>query len=89
METQNWEDFTCLHPTVITTLQEQGFQTPTQIQTEVFNNYKHYFDFLIASQTGSGKTLSFAAPIVSELLTLEKKITLPGKVMCLVLTPTR
>jgi superfamily II DNA/RNA helicase len=55
----------------------------------VYENYKHYYDFLIASQTGSGKTLSFAAPIVSDLISLSEKTPLPSKPLCLILTPTR
>ena len=44
---------------------------------------------MIASQTGSGKTIAFAAPIVSELLNLSGKNMLPEKVVCLVMAPTR
>ena len=89
MEAENWEEYPCLHPNVVCTLQNAGYERPTTIQSEVFQNYKHYFDFLIASQTGSGKTLSFAAPIVSDLLALSAKVKLPCKIVCLVMAPTR
>lgn len=74
---------------LIKTLYTYGFQNPTAIQTEVYQNYKHYYDFLIASQTGSGKTLAFAAPIISDLLNFSERITLPNKALCLIMTPTR
>lgn len=89
MNTENWEEYPCLHPQIIKTLYEQGYEKPTNIQAEVLQNYKHFYDFLIASQTGSGKTISFAAPIVSELLNLSGKSALPSKVVCLVMAPTR
>lgn len=90
METfQKWEEYSCLHPNIVSTLYNQGFDNPTLIQAEVFQNYRHYYDFLIASQTGSGKTLAFAAPIVSDLCNLSDKVNLPNKTFCLVLTPTR
>lgn len=60
-----WEDYNCLHPTLVANLYSKNLTNPTSIQSEVFENYKHYYDFLVASQTGSGKTLAFAAPIIS------------------------
>ena len=65
MNTESWEQYPCIHPQIIQILHNKGLDKPTNIQAEVFQNYKHFYDFLIASQTGSGKTIAFAAPIVS------------------------
>lgn len=91
-QNQGWHEFQCIHPLITETLKANGMSHPTRIQSEVFSCYGYYHDFLIAAQTGSGKTLAFAAPILSELHALKDNYGLehfPGKIMGLILTPTR
>lgn len=49
-------------------LLENNKTNPTDVQSSILATYKHYNDFIIASQTGSGKTFSFGVPILSEIL---------------------
>lgn len=88
----SWNDFDCLHPSIVTALTNHNLLRPTHIQADVFEFYPHYFDFLVAAQTGSGKTLAFAAPILSELEKIKARLAMPRLPQCLlglILTPTR
>lgn len=87
-----WAEFQCIHPKISAVLKDNGMDSPTRIQSEVFSCYSYYHDFLIAAQTGSGKTLAFAAPILSELQALKEVQGLshfPRQILALILTPTR
>lgn len=59
------------------------YNTPTQVQTEVIPLALQKKDVVVKSQTGSGKTASFAVPIC-EMIEWEEK-----KPQALILTPTR
>ncbi len=69
----SWSDFNTLDHAVVKLLSKQGFKHPTPIQAELLTAYRNHQDFLIASQTGSGKTIAFAAPIISHLRSLIEK----------------
>lgn len=71
-----------LHPKVVQSIIEKGYTEPTNIQRETIPVILSGRDILGSSQTGTGKTASFALPILSML---EKHSVL----RCLVLTPTR
>lgn len=65
-------------------LREQGYVTPTAIQAASLPYAsKHRIDLIIASQTGTGKTLCFAIPII------ERITPKSGSPQALILTPTR
>ncbi len=69
-------------------LDEQGYKTPTEIQSKAIPHLLAGGDLLGTSQTGTGKTASFALPIlqhIAELGRAPKK----GEVRALVLAPTR
>ncbi|MBP3951066.1 DEAD/DEAH box helicase [Bacillus suaedae] len=59
------------------------YDTPTEVQREVLPKALEKKDLIVKSQTGSGKTASFAIPLC-EMLQWEEK-----KPQVLVLTPTR
>jgi ATP-dependent RNA helicase DeaD len=59
------------------------YENPTEVQTEVIPKALKNQDLVVKSQTGSGKTASFAIPIC-EMMEWEEK-----KPQTLILTPTR
>jgi len=69
---------------LIKSLEENDIQEPTEIQEKVIPLIlKNSTDLVGIAQTGTGKTASFALPILQKIDTSENKI------QCLVLTPTR
>jgi ATP-dependent RNA helicase DeaD len=68
---------------VLGTLIEQGFHTPTPIQTETIPLLLDGRDVLGLAQTGTGKTAAFALPLLSRL---DASVRAP---QALILTPTR
>ncbi len=68
---------------VLGTLVEQGFHTPTPIQTETIPLLLDGRDVLGLAQTGTGKTAAFALPLLSRI---DPAVRAP---QALILTPTR
>ena len=68
---------------VLGTLVEQGFHTPTPIQTETIPLLLAGRDVLGLAQTGTGKTAAFALPLLSRI---DPAVRAP---QALILTPTR
>ncbi|MEJ2866909.1 DEAD/DEAH box helicase [Actinomycetospora sp. OC33-EN08] len=68
---------------LLATLVEQGFATPTPIQTETIPLLLDGRDVLGLAQTGTGKTAAFALPLLSRL---DASVRAP---QALILTPTR
>ncbi|HEY2192933.1 MAG TPA: DEAD/DEAH box helicase [Actinomycetospora sp.] len=68
---------------VLGTLVEQGFHTPTPIQTETIPLLLGGRDVLGLAQTGTGKTAAFALPLLSRI---DPAVRAP---QALILTPTR
>ncbi len=69
-----------LPPSILNTLDQLGFDTPTPIQNAAIPLVLDGCDVIGIAQTGTGKTLAFGLPIVARLM--------PGE-MALVLAPTR
>jgi len=67
---------------VLKSITEMGFETPSDIQGEIIPIILQGKDVIGQAQTGTGKTLAFAAPILSML---EKK----SSVSAIILAPTR
>lgn len=72
-----------LHPQLIQAVSEQGFITPTPIQSEVIPLMLEGQDVIGQAQTGTGKTAAFALPMLQSLQPGQKHA------QGLVLTPTR
>jgi ATP-dependent RNA helicase DeaD len=68
---------------VLGTLIDQGFHTPTPIQTETIPLLLGGRDVLGLAQTGTGKTAAFALPLLSRI---DPNVRAP---QALILTPTR
>lgn len=68
---------------ILKVLTEQGYETPTPIQAEAIPEFLKGNSILAQSKTGSGKTASFALPILSQLDLSEKRV------QALILAPTR
>ncbi len=75
-----------LNPKVLKTITSAGYQVPTPIQVQAIPKVLEGRDILGIAQTGTGKTASFALPIVSLLLKGRAKARMPR---CLVICPTR
>ena len=66
---------------------EQGYDTPTPIQTQAIPAVIEGRDVMAAAQTGTGKTAGFTLPLL-EILSRGKRVQ-TNQVRALVLTPTR
>ncbi len=69
-------------------IKEQGYDTPTPIQSQAIPTVIEGKDVLAAAQTGTGKTAGFTLPLLERLSQTQPKM---GKkqIRVLVLTPTR
>ena len=70
------------------TLNEEGYQQPTPIQTQTIPHLLKGKDLLGVAQTGTGKTAAFALPLLQRL-DQENSPARPKKPRALILAPTR
>ncbi|MBW8880242.1 MAG: DEAD/DEAH box helicase [Asticcacaulis sp.] len=77
-----------LSPTLLLTLEREGYVTPTPIQAQAIPHLLSGHDLLGIAQTGTGKTAAFALPIIQHLLA-NRKLPSPKMVRTLILSPTR
>ncbi|OZI68178.1 DEAD/DEAH box helicase [Bordetella genomosp. 1] len=76
-----------LAPTILSALQEAGFQEPTPVQAAAVPKAIAGTDLMVSSQTGSGKTAAFMLPALNRIASMPAN---GGTgVQVLVLTPTR
>lgn len=79
-----------LHPHLVATLNKVlNVSTLTSVQRETIPVLLSGRDAVVRSQTGSGKTLSFAVPLVQSLQSLEPKVRRSDGPLAVVLVPTR
>lgn len=71
---------------VFRSIEDMGFEKPSSIQAEAIPAIIDGMDVIAQSQTGTGKTLAFGAPIISNILNKEE---VNNNIQALVLTPTR
>ena len=83
----NFKDFGLAEP-IAAAIADEGYTTPTPIQTQAIPIVMQGGDVLGIAQTGTGKTLSFAAPLLDRLVK-EKRALSPKRARMLVLAPTR
>ncbi|MBC7926439.1 MAG: DEAD/DEAH box helicase [Bryobacteraceae bacterium] len=69
-------------------LAKHGFVTPTPVQEQAIPPAMEGRDVVATAQTGTGKTLGFALPLVQMLMSAEKTSATDG-VRAVVLSPTR
>jgi ATP-dependent RNA helicase DeaD len=75
-----------LHPKLLKTLEELGYEEPTPIQSASFAPLLEGKDFIGQAATGTGKTAAFALPLIQRLAALGKDRPQPA---ALILVPTR
>ena len=78
-----------LCPQILKALEEQGYETPSQIQEQAIPEVLSGRDILGCAQTGSGKTAAFALPILQLLWSKYGNENDHSKIRTLILTPTR
>lgn len=80
-----------LNSTLVSTLANLGYETPTPIQLEAIPAILAKRDVMAGAQTGTGKTAAFALPILHHLLTLcpSPDLATVRPIRALVLVPTR
>ena len=71
---------------ILKALEQEGYTTPTPIQSKAIPPALAGRDVLGCAQTGTGKTCAFATPILQRL---NKKQPNPKVIRALILTPTR
>ena len=77
-----------LEAPLLKAVKEEGYTTPTPIQTQAIPLVLRGNDLLGCAQTGTGKTAAFAIPIL-QLLSREKIFDRRKKIRSLIVTPTR
>lgn len=74
---------------ILKSLAEEGYTSPTPIQEKSIPLVLAGRDLLGVAQTGTGKTASFALPIIQLMYEKDRKVTGKRPIRTLVLTPTR
>jgi ATP-dependent RNA helicase RhlE len=69
-------------------LSELGFRKPTDIQYKSIPSILKGEDVLAVAQTGTGKTLAFAIPVIDRIHSFKRSKRAAG-IKCLVMVPTR
>ncbi|KAM3717830.1 putative ATP-dependent RNA helicase [Dirofilaria immitis] len=68
-EAFSWdENVNLLDPVIVENIRKLNFRMPTVIQRRAFRAFKSDAHLFIAAETGSGKTVAYAAPLLSNLL---------------------
>ena len=80
--------FSALLPQLKQAVSEEGYSTPTPIQTQAIPHLLQNRDLIGCAQTGTGKTAAFILPIF-QYLTLHKRQPGRGRARVLILAPTR
>ncbi len=84
----SFENLNLIEP-ILRALKAEGYTQPTPIQQQAIPVLLERKDLLGCAQTGTGKTLAFAAPILQLLHQDELFVKGPAGVKTLILTPTR
>ncbi|XP_030579449.1 probable ATP-dependent RNA helicase DDX31 [Archocentrus centrarchus] len=79
-----------LHPHLVATLNKvMNISTLTSVQKQTIPALLSGRDAVVRSQTGSGKTLSYAVPLVQSLQSVQPKVSRSDGPLALVIVPTR
>ncbi|MBF0297623.1 MAG: DEAD/DEAH box helicase [Oligoflexia bacterium] len=84
------QDFLSFHlnSLILSSIEKNGYTTPTPIQTQAIPNIMQGLDLLGIAQTGTGKTAAFLLPILNKLSQTKVEVRSKGT-RVLILTPTR
>ena len=84
-----FKDLRLIEP-ILKALEEEGYETPTQIQQKSILPILDRRDILGCAQTGTGKTAAFTIPILQLMDEHRSKQSARNRTIdCLILTPTR
>lgn len=72
-----------LKKNILKAIDDMGYTTPSKIQEQIIPVILEGHDVIGQAQTGTGKTLAFGAPLLSNLVKTQ------GKISSIILTPTR
>jgi ATP-dependent RNA helicase RhlE len=78
-----------LHEPLLKALQEEGYSTPTPIQSQSIPHILSHRDLLGCAQTGTGKTAAFTLPMIQLLVESNENKEPKRKIRGLIVTPTR
>ncbi|XP_063345439.1 probable ATP-dependent RNA helicase DDX31 isoform X2 [Pelmatolapia mariae] len=79
-----------LHPHLVATLNKvMNISTLTSVQKQTIPALLAGRDAVVRSQTGSGKTLSYAVPLVQSLRSIQPKVSRSDGPLALIIVPTR
>jgi len=80
-----------LLPELLRAVREQGYETPTPVQSKAIPIVLSGRDLLAGAQTGTGKTAGFVLPLLQRLAPHASTSTSPARhaLRALILTPTR
>ena len=80
-----------LLPELLRAVREQGYETPTPVQSKAIPVVLSGRDLLAGAQTGTGKTAGFVLPMLQMLAPHASSSPSPGRhpIRALILTPTR
>ena len=81
--------FPRLQPTIEAALAERGYESATQVQSEVLKPEASGRDLVVSAQTGSGKTIAFGLAIAQTLLDQNDTMPFAPAPLALVIAPTR
>ncbi len=84
----SFEKLNLIEP-ILRAMKAEGYTQPTPIQEQAIPVLLERKDLLGCAQTGTGKTLAFAAPILQLLHQDELYVRGPAGIKTLILTPTR
>ena len=73
-----------ISPEVLQSLSEMEYETPTSVQSAVWESCAAGRDVVVQSRTGTGKTAAFGLPLVDKIVRRSQ-----NKIQALVLCPTR
>ncbi|BCN30626.1 DEAD/DEAH box helicase [Anaeromicropila herbilytica] len=82
MSSKEWKQYT-LSNEIIKAIDLLGYKNPTKVQQQVIPAIINKNDVIVKSQTGSGKTASFAIPICEQIIWEE------NKPQAIIIEPTR
>ncbi|XP_011403344.1 PREDICTED: ATP-dependent RNA helicase DDX55-like [Amphimedon queenslandica] len=84
-----WEEINpSLSPQTLSVLRDNGFFSPTPVQSLVLPHFLSNKDVSVQAVTGSGKTLSFVIPVIEKLKKRKQKWR-RGETGAIVILPTR
>ncbi|XP_052789397.1 probable ATP-dependent RNA helicase DDX31 [Mya arenaria] len=80
---------TPLHPYMVSNLEKLGFTKMTTVQHLTIPKLVGGQDLMVKSQTGSGKTMAYAIPIIENLASVTPKLQRSDGCQVMVIVPTR